>query len=233
MIVLFQSFFTKLLSTLFLFCTCTPAQIIVIIWIRFWAFYLDRVKPQESFPFFISFSIFPRRSVILRILWFNSSSLKVCSNSTIFSCCKMHDWCYTTTSCMFFQYNLPYFVPYKWKCNGGAPYCGKYITLLPVLALQGWVVVEGSDFILPVGDRKGGDSCSHQLCECDRKFVSCLSRYNCPHSKAMCKSPWRYFQNLFMGLGTGMVNFPSVEKRSELLYCLKLIPVFHVIYHWP
>ena len=38
----------------------------------------------------------------------------------------MHDWCYTTTSCMFFQYNLPYFVPYKWKCNGGAPYCGKY-----------------------------------------------------------------------------------------------------------
>ena len=148
-------------------------------------------------------------------------------------CCKMHDWCYTTTSCMFFQYNLPYFVPYKWKCNGGAPYCGKYTTPLSTHALQGWVVVEGTDFILPVGDRKGGDSCSHQLCECDRKFVSCLSRYNCPHSKAMCKSPWRYFQNLFMGLGTGMVNFPSVEKRSELLYCLKLIPVFHVIYHWP
>ena len=68
-------------------------------------------------------------------------------------------------------------------------------------------------FILLVGDRKGGDSCSHQLCECDRKFVSCLARFNCPHSKAMCKSPWRYFQNLFMGLGTGMVNFPSVEKN--------------------
>ena len=69
-----------------------------------------------------------------------------------------------------------------------------------------------SHLILLVGDRKGGDSCSHQLCECDRKFVSCLSRFKCPHSKAMCKSPWRYFQNLFMGLGTGMVNFPSVEK---------------------
>ena len=38
-------------------------------------------------------------------------------------CCKMHDWCYTTTTCMILQYNLPYFVPYKWKCNGGAPYC--------------------------------------------------------------------------------------------------------------
>ena len=64
----------------------------------------------------------------------------------------MHDWCYTTTSCMFLQvgflerhkykytntqihntttslshpflqYNLPYFVPYKWRCNGGSPYC--------------------------------------------------------------------------------------------------------------
>merc|ERR1719278_1040751 len=101
-------------------------------------------------------------------------------------CCKMHDWCYTTTSCMFFQYNLPYFVPYKWKCNGGAPYC--------------------------VGDRAGGDSCSHQLCECDRKFVSCLSRFKCPHSKAMCKSPWRYFQNLFMGLGTGM---PMAEHNHH------------------
>jgi len=93
-------------------------------------------------------------------------------------CCKMHDWCYTTTSCMFLQYNLPYFVPYKWKCNGGAPYC--------------------------VGDRGGGGRCSHELCECDREFVSCLSQYSCPHTKAMCKSPWRYFQNLFMGLGTGM-----------------------------
>ena len=42
----------------------------------------------------------------------------------------MHDWCYTTTSCMFLQYNLPYFVPYKWKCNGGAPYCGESLLLM-------------------------------------------------------------------------------------------------------
>merc|ERR1711892_651262 len=94
-------------------------------------------------------------------------------------CCKMHDWCYTTTTCMILQYNLPYFVPYKWKCNGGAPYCVG-------------------------GDTSGGGGCSHQLCECDRQFVQCLADYPCPHTKAMCISPWRYFQNLFMGLGTGM-----------------------------
>jgi len=96
-------------------------------------------------------------------------------------CCKMHDWCYTTTSCMILQYNLPYFVPYKWKCNGGAPYC-----------------VDGNSA------HSAGGSCSHQLCECDRQFVQCLSEYPCPKTKAMCQSPWRYFQNLFMGLGTGM-----------------------------
>ena len=45
--------------------------------------------------------------------------------SFVFSCCKMHDWCYTTTTCMGFEWNLPYFVPFKWKCNGGAPYCSK------------------------------------------------------------------------------------------------------------
>jgi len=96
-------------------------------------------------------------------------------------CCKMHDWCYTTTTCMILQYNLPYFVPYKWKCNGGAPYC-----------------VAGKT------KSSSGGSCSHQLCECDRQFVQCLADYPCPNTKAMCMSPWRYFQNLFMGLGTGM-----------------------------
>ena len=48
----------------------------------------------------------------------------------------MHDWCYTTTSCRLLEYNLPYFVPYKWKCNGGAPYCSE---LLSTAALQ-WSV---------------------------------------------------------------------------------------------
>merc|ERR1719245_2653828 len=104
-------------------------------------------------------------------------------------CCKMHDWCYTTTTCMILQYNLPYFVPYKWKCNGGSPYC--------------------------VGTRKGqGSLCSHQLCECDRTFVNCLAQFACPKKKAMCTSPWRYFQNLFMGLGTGM----PIDKEHHHLH---------------
>ena len=140
-------------------------------------------------------------------------------------CCKMHDWCYTTTTCMILQYNLPYFVPYKWKCNGGAPYCVG-------------------------GDTSGGGGCSHQvragqapgqgstsyhtctffqLCECDRQFVQCLADYPCPHTKAMCRSPWRYFQNLFMGLGTGMVSRISfawlgIILRIELLsiICIRI-----------
>ena len=37
----------------------------------------------------------------------------------------MHDWCYTTTTCHGLEWDLPYFVPFKWKCNGGAPYCSK------------------------------------------------------------------------------------------------------------
>ena len=42
-----------------------------------------------------------------------------------YRCCKMHDWCYTTTTCHGLEWDLPYFVPFKWKCNGGAPYCSK------------------------------------------------------------------------------------------------------------
>jgi len=44
----------------------------------------------------------------------------------VFRCCKMHDWCYTTSNCMGLDYDLPYFVPFKWKCNGGAPYCSEF-----------------------------------------------------------------------------------------------------------
>jgi len=96
-------------------------------------------------------------------------------------CCKMHDWCYSQTTCMHIEYHLPYFFPYKWTCNGGAPYC-----------------IAGST------KKTNSGSCSHQLCECDREFVECLKEFPCPHKKAMCRSPWRYWQNLFMGLGTGM-----------------------------
>ena len=69
-------------------------------------------------------------------------------------CCKKHDFCYGATPCRHqviaawldrFQANvdyisflllcnvprqsLIYFVPYKWKCNGGHPYCGNYLYL--------------------------------------------------------------------------------------------------------
>lgn len=104
-------------------------------------------------------------------------------------CCKMHDWCYYQTTCMHLDFDLPYFVPYKWTCNGGAPYC-----------------IAGKTKSTNTG------SCSHQLCECDRGFVECLSEFSCPHKKAMCQSPWRYWQNLFMGLGTGM---PMAEHDNS------------------
>jgi len=97
------------------------------------------------------------------------------------TCCKMHDWCYTTTTCMGIEWQLPYFVPFKWKCNGGAPYC------------------------MPGKTKKSDrNSCSHQLCECDREFAMCLQKnLPCPKSKAMCKSKTRLWQNVLMGLGSG------------------------------
>ncbi|KAK8391367.1 hypothetical protein O3P69_017164 [Scylla paramamosain] len=93
-------------------------------------------------------------------------------------CCKGHDWCYEHSSCFGFDH---YLAPYRWKCNGGNPYC---------VATRG-----------PLG---GVNSCGHQLCECDREFVECLKQHPCPKTKAICMtSPWRYWQNLFMGLSTG------------------------------
>ncbi|XP_071746525.1 uncharacterized protein [Lepeophtheirus salmonis] len=113
-------------------------------------------------------------------------------------CCKMHDWCYTKTSCMNLKYHLPYFVGYKWRCNGGSPYC----------------VTKNS--------RDSRSSCSHHLCECDREFAICLQKYDCPNSKAMCHSSWRHFQNLFMGIakGHGIVNHNHPHQRMRHLNVL-------------
>ena len=83
--------------------------------------------------------------------------------------------------------------------------------------------------LVAVGDRKRGGAgagCSHELCECDRKFVSCLAQFSCPTKKAMCTSPWRYFQNLFMGLGTGMVSAVFTSIMS-CLYLFYLQPMAH------
>ncbi|KAK3861746.1 hypothetical protein Pcinc_032328 [Petrolisthes cinctipes] len=37
-------------------------------------------------------------------------------------CCKGHDWCYEHARCQGLDH---YLAPYKWKCNGGKPYCDK------------------------------------------------------------------------------------------------------------
>jgi len=109
------------------------------------------------------------------------------------TCCKMHDWCYTTTTCMGLEWNLPYFVPFKWKCNGGAPYC------------------------IPGKTKKSDrNSCSHQLCECDREFAMCLQKYlPCPTSKAVCKSKQRLWQNVLMGVGSGHGTHNPYKKPHK------------------
>lgn len=63
------------------------------------------------------------------------------------------------------------------------------------------------------------NSCSHQLCECDREFAMCLQKYlPCPNSKAMCKSKQRLWQNLLMGFSSGNgVHKP--EKVSLWMWC--------------
>lgn len=125
------------------------------------------------------------------------------------TCCKMHDWCYSTSSCHGLEWDLPYFVPFKWKCNGGAPYC-----------------IPGKT------KRTGRDSCSHQLCECDREFAMCLHNFceqpkgTCPLTKVAClDKKARFFQNLLMGFtsGHGMhhphqsgaVHFPRKPSRPH------------------
>ncbi|TRY69551.1 hypothetical protein TCAL_15090 [Tigriopus californicus] len=108
-------------------------------------------------------------------------------------CCKMHDMCYTTTTCMDLQYHLPYFVPFKWKCNGGAPYC------------------------IPGNRRNNGrDSCSHQLCECDRQFAQCLRNFPCPKGQATCPDDGgRFLQNMLMSVGSGHAPQYNTVERSR------------------
>ena len=32
------------------------------------------------------------------------------------------------------------------------------------------------------------EKCSYQLCQCDKAFAKCLSRYQCPSEKPICQS---------------------------------------------
>jgi len=82
-------------------------------------------------------------------------------------CCKIHDYCYGATPCK--HQSLIYFIPYKWKCNGGRPFC-----------------------VTGYGELKEKDICAHHLCECDRQFAECIRHYPCPSSKPTCvTAPWR------------------------------------------
>ena len=61
------------------------------------------------------------------------------------------------------------------------------------------------------------NSCSHQLCECDREFAMCLQKYlPCPKSKAVCKNKKRLWQNLLMGFGSGK----GVHDPKHKVCCL-------------
>ena len=52
--------------------------------------------------------------------------------------------------------------------------------------------------------RTGRNSCSHQLCECDREFAMCLNKHRpCPKSKASCKNKKRLWQNILMAFTSG------------------------------
>ncbi len=107
-------------------------------------------------------------------------------------CCKMHDYCYTVSSCPMFLVSLlksfdnfvarnlsnfqEYFVPYLWKCYRGKPLCA-----------------------IDHGEWGSSNSCASRLCECDQALARCLRRYHCPKKRAVCTSnPFRLIQNLAM-----------------------------------
>ena len=107
----------------------------------------------------------------------------------------MHDWCYTTTTCHGLEWDLPYFVPFKWKCNGGAPYCSKIQFINRIIHISNFSIILLTFFYYVIllltvpgkTKRSGRNSCSHQLCECDREFAMCLHKHlPCPSIKAAC-----------------------------------------------
>lgn len=95
-----------------------------------------------------------------------------------YRCCYMHDRCYEQSEC---HQALVYFVSYKWACHHNRAKCGK--------PSQQWNPLDPQQILNSIGYAFGGSAksmCAFQLCECDRKFAKCLSRYPCPHSKPGC-----------------------------------------------
>ena len=73
------------------------------------------------------------------------------------------------------------------------------------------------NFSVPGKTKKSDrNSCSHQLCECDREFAMCLQKYlPCPTSKAVCKSKQRLWQNVLMGVGSGHGTHNPYKKPHK------------------
>ena len=70
--------------------------------------------------------------------------------------------------------------------------------------------------------RTNRNSCSHQLCECDREFAMCLNKYlPCPKAKVECivGGANRFLENIFKGLGikpsSGHKKKPSHHSGSN------------------
>ncbi|XP_054280918.1 phospholipase A2 Scol/Pla isoform X2 [Macrosteles quadrilineatus] len=75
----------------------------------------NEVTNSTRFQVFVGYSSDP---------WGASSELEFDSVSDQLKgsrkCCKMHDWCYSTSDCPMF---LEYFVPYYWTCYRHQPLC--------------------------------------------------------------------------------------------------------------
>ncbi|GBM94239.1 hypothetical protein AVEN_154449-1 [Araneus ventricosus] len=79
------------------------------------------------------------------------------------NCCLDHDWCYARLGC---PPVMLYVLRYTWLCRKpGSAQC------------------TGGNYANHVAN-----NCAFQLCECDRLFAKCVSRYACPQKKAICWS---------------------------------------------
>ncbi|XP_053212203.1 otoconin-90-like [Panonychus citri] len=75
-------------------------------------------------------------------------------------CCLKHDHCYAMAPC---HQLLLYLMPYSWDC-----------------VAPGYANCALADY------SQSKDKCGFSLCECDRIFAECISKYPCPSSKAKC-----------------------------------------------
>ncbi|XP_042905111.1 basic phospholipase A2-like [Parasteatoda tepidariorum] len=91
---------------------------------------------------------------------FNGSGTPV---NVIDGCCLEHDWCYAQLRCPPF---MLYVLRYAWLCKR-----------------PGQAQCMGGQYGNPSMNR-----CAFQLCECDRLFAKCVSRFSCPQKKAVCWS---------------------------------------------